>query len=70
MSDHHMLRLHEKVTLLEGRVAKLEAALRGCLETMAMQERRETGEFHIPSDVAWELWSAAVTAGLRALEDK
>ena len=64
------LAANDRAKWSDERIAKLEAALRGLLESMAMQEGRETGEFHIPRDVAWEIWKESVAAGLRALEEK
>lgn len=40
-------------------IAELRAALKGCLDAMDMQERRELGQFHIPQQTALPIWRKA-----------
>jgi hypothetical protein len=42
----------EELETLRETVRKLDSA-------MCMQEKRETGEFHIPAHTAWDIWSSA-----------
>lgn len=62
---------HHKLThdfhALSDRLAKVEAALREVLSTMEMQEKRETGEFHINQPTAKFLWDGAKDKAKEAL---
>lgn len=42
---------------LRTRIAALEAGLREAMETMVMQEKRESGEFHINNPTAVHIWN-------------
>lgn len=42
-----------------GVVQDLLEALKALLHAMEMQERRETEQLHITSEVAWHIWSEA-----------
>lgn len=45
-------------------------ALRDCVEAMEMQERRETGEFHIPQPSAWAIWSVAKAEAMKFVQPR
>ena len=46
-------------TNLELAAPELLEALKDCLSTMEMQERRDSGEFHISGDIFFGIWSSS-----------
>lgn len=42
-------------------------AIKALLDAMEMQEKRETGEFHIPQKTARAIWDEAKAKGFAAL---
>lgn len=49
------------------RAERLAAALRGCIEAMEMQEKRETEEFHISRETARHIWDQSKSSARAAL---
>ena len=60
--------LQQQLTETKERAQNMEVALRKLLDTMEMQEKRESGEFHIPQDVALGLWSDAKAEARSAID--
>lgn len=52
---------------LAARIKELEAALRGCLSAMELQEKRDVGMLHLTVAAAWDIWDRARVAGKAAL---
>ncbi len=57
-----------RVVLLEDALQKMTKALNSVLSAMEMQEKRETGEFHIPAKTAEVIWETAKTEASIALK--
>ena len=61
--------LQKEMMLTENRLDEMKILLVRCIEAMEMQEKRESGEFHISTDSFAKMWKGAKEGAKKAVSE-